>query len=94
MMRLMDSTAEFVCRVEKVRWPVSATRRRGLDRLEVAHLADEDDVRVLAEDRAQGVAVGLGVGEELALVDDGLPRRQVVFDGVLDGDDMDAPLAR
>ncbi len=27
MMRLMDSTAEFVCRVEKVRWPVSATRR-------------------------------------------------------------------
>ena len=27
MMRLMVSTAEFVCRVAKVRWPVSAMRR-------------------------------------------------------------------
>ena len=28
MMRVMDSTAEFVWSVEKVRWPVSATRRQ------------------------------------------------------------------
>ena len=63
-----------------------------LDRLEVAHLADQDDVRVLAQDRAQGVAVGHGVGVELALVDDGLARRQVVLDGVLDGDDVDRAL--
>ncbi len=66
--------------------------QRGFDRLEVAHLADQDDVGVLAQDRAQGVAVGHGVGVELALVDDGLARREVVFDGVLDGDDVDRAL--
>jgi hypothetical protein len=50
MMRLMvDEIALFVCRVPKTRWPVSAMRERGLDGLEVAHLADEDDVGVLAQ---------------------------------------------
>ena len=65
----------------------------GLDRLVVPHLADQDDVRVLAQDRPQGVRVGLGVHVELALVDDGLAGVEEVLDRVLDGHDVDVPLA-
>ena len=46
--------------------------QRGRDRLEVAHLADEDHVRVLAQRGLEGEREGLGVGAELALVDDAL----------------------
>ena len=60
------------------------------DRLEVAHLADEQDVGVLAQHAAQGVGEVRGVGADLALVD----RRQLVvvdvLDRVLDGDDVAA----
>ena len=55
MMRLMVGDAELVCSVPNVRWPVSAMRQRRLDRLEVAHFADEHDVGVLAQRRAQRV---------------------------------------
>jgi hypothetical protein len=60
--------------------------QRGGDRLLVAHLADEDDVGVLAHRRAHGATEGLGVDADLPLLD----RRQLVvvedLDGVLDGD--------
>ena len=49
----MAPAASLVCSVESTRWPV----RRGLDGdlrgLEVANLADHDDVGVLAQDGAQ-----------------------------------------
>jgi hypothetical protein len=48
MMRLIVCDAELVCSVPNVKWPVSAMRSAGFHRLEVAHLTDEDDVRVLA----------------------------------------------
>ena len=64
----------------------------GLDRLVVPHLADQDDVRVLAQDRPQGVRVGLGVDVKLPLVDDGLAGIEIVLDRVLDGHDVDVPL--
>ena len=44
---------------------------RGLDGLGVAHLADEDDVRVLAERRAQRPLERVAVDADLALVDGG-----------------------
>ena len=62
--------------------------QRGLDRLDVAHLTDEDHVGVLAQHPLQrGVEVG-GVGADLALVDD---RRLVGvqdLDRVLDRHDV------
>ena len=64
---------------------------RGLDGFLVAHFADQDDVGILPEDGAEGVAVGQGVGEEFALVDEGFLRREKVFDRVLDRDDVDGP---
>ena len=41
---------------------------RGRDGLEVAHLADEHDVGVLAQDGLERVLERVGVGEDLALV--------------------------
>ncbi len=51
--RVMAEAASLVCRVEKTRWPVSAAWIGVLGGLEVADLADHDDVRVLAQDVAQ-----------------------------------------
>ncbi len=62
--------------------------QRGLDRLVVAHLADQDDVGVLAQRRAQGGGEAAGVDVDLALVDDGLLVAVQELDGVLDGDDV------
>ena len=63
-------------------------RERGLDRLGVAHLADEQDVGVLPEGRSQRPLERVAVDADLALVD----RRPLVavhvLDRVLDGDDV------
>ena len=69
------------------------TGERGLDGdlrgLVVADLAEEDDVGVRAQDRAQGRGEGeAGLGVHLHLVDPGEP----VLDRVLDGDDVDLGL--
>ena len=62
---------------------------RGLDRLVVTHLADEDDVGVLPHRGTQRGREVLGVDPDLALVD----HRHLVevqdLDRVLDGDDVD-----
>ena len=67
---------------------------RGLDRLAVAHLADEDDVGVLAHRGTQRDGEVVGVDADLALVD----HRELVvvqdLDRVLDGDDVDLAVAR
>ena len=55
---------------------------------EVAHFADEDNVGVLTQDGAEAVGIGLGVGADLALVDDALVRGIHVLDRVLEGDDV------
>ena len=49
MIRSIVCGALWVCSVAKTRWPVSAAVSAVDDRLEVAHLADEDHVRVLPE---------------------------------------------
>ena len=53
MMRLIVCAAELVCSVRERQVPGLGDAQRRLDRLEVAHLADEHDVGVLAQRRAQ-----------------------------------------
>ena len=85
MMRLIVSVASSVCSVEKTRWPVSAARSARFDRLEVAHFADEDDVRILAQRAAQRVGERLRVDGDFALVDDRLLVAMEELDRILDG---------
>ena len=65
--------------------------QRGLDRGEVTHLADQDDVRILTQDGAQAFRVGLRVGADLTLIDDALVRRVDVLDRILQRDDVLVP---
>ena len=61
---------------------------RGADRLEVAHLADEDHVRVLAERGAEGLAEAGRVDADLALVDDAALVAVHELDRILDREDV------
>ena len=54
--RLSADTALLVCSVVRTRWPVRDARMRQLGGLGVADLADQDDVGVLAQHRAQAAA--------------------------------------
>ena len=69
---------------------VAGLRRgqRRADRLHVAHLADEDHVRVLAQRGLEAHREGLCVRPDLALVDDALLVRVQELDRVLDGEDV------
>src|SRR5215207_147831 len=64
---------------------------RGLHRLQVAHLADEDHVGVLAERGLQRLAERLRVGAQLALVDDAALVTMQELDRVLDRHDVLVP---
>jgi hypothetical protein len=59
-----------------------------LDGLHLAHLAEEEDVGVVAHGALERGAEGLGVLADLAVDDGGLLAGVDEFDGVLDGDDM------
>ena len=54
----------------------------------VAHFADHDDVRVLAEDVFESFLEGEGVQADFALFDDGLVVFKNIFNGVFQGDDV------
>ena len=60
----------------------------GRDRLEVAHLADEDHVGVLAERGAKTFGEARSVDADLALVDDAALVPVHELDGVLDREDV------
>ena len=62
--------------------------QREPDRLEVAHLADQDDVGILAQGRAQRLAEAERVAVHLALVDQAALRLVHELDRVLDRDDV------
>ena len=66
--------------------------QRRLDRLEVAHFADEDDVGILAQRGAQRGGEAVRVGVDLALVDETALVLVDVLDRILDGDDVLAAL--
>ena len=65
-------------------------RQRDLHRLGVADLADEDHVRILAQDVPQRLGVAAGVGADLALADDAPLVAVQELDRILDGDDVAA----
>ena len=90
--------------VDRLRRALSVQRRedevaglgggqRGADRLEVAHLADEDHVGVLAERGAQGLGERRRVGADLALVDDAGAMPVEKLDRILDREDVLVPRA-
>ena len=80
------ATALLVCSVLSTMWPGHRGLERDLGRLLVAHLADEDHVGVLAQDRPQHAGERqAGLRVDLDLVD----ARQLVLDRVLDRDDVD-----
>ncbi len=88
MIRLIVSTQEFVCRVAKVRWPVSAVGQGRLNRLQVPHLTDQDDIGILPEDVSEGRGKALRIGVDLPLIDDAFLVAMEVFDRIFDRDDM------
>ena len=79
-----------VQRVERGEHQVAGLRRvqRRLDGLDVAHLADQDDVGVLAQGGAQGLREARRVLADLALADHALLVLVHELDRVLDRDDM------
>ena len=91
MIRSIVCGALWVCSVAKTRWPVSAAVSAVADRLEVAHLADEDHVGVLPERRAERLREGGRVGADLALVDDAAPVPVEELDRILDREDVLVP---
>ena len=87
-MRSTVFEASIVWSVERTRWPVSAASSGDLDGFVVAHLADQNDFRRLAQGRAQGQSETRRVAVQLALMD----RRFLVavqeLDRVFDGQDV------
>jgi hypothetical protein len=63
-------------------------RERELDRLQIAHLANQDDVRVLAQSGPQRRGEGPRVSSHLALVDQAFLTGVYELDGVLHGQDV------
>ncbi len=91
----LDDTADRlggVGRVERRKDEVSGLGRldRRLRRLGVAHLADQDHVRVLAQRAPERLAERGGVESDLALVDDALTVVMQELDRILDRDDVAA----
>ena len=82
--RAMVRGASVVCTVLKTKCPVSRRLERDVDGGPVAHLADHDDVGILAERRAEGCLEALGVAAEFALDDIGLLVAMQVFDRIFD----------
>jgi len=62
--------------------------QRQPDGFQIAHFADEDDVRVLTQCGTQRLGKTQGVAMDLALVDQTLLRLMDEFDRVFDGEDM------
>ena len=58
-------------------------------RLPVAHFADENDLRRLAQRGAQAVGVGVKINAQFALVERGLLVRMNIFHRVFQRDDVD-----
>ena len=90
-MRSIVDDALCVCSVAEDEVAGLGGGQRGRDRLEVAHLADEDHVRVLAERRLQGLAEARRVRADLALVDDAALVPVDELDRVLDREDVLRP---
>ena len=94
-----DDAVDRLGRVERVQrreHEVAGLGReqRRLDRLEVAHFADQDDVGILAQRAAQRLRERLRVDRDLALVDDRLVVAVQELDRILDRHDVRRARAR
>ena len=69
---------------------VTRLRRGQGDRysLQVAHLADENDVGILAQGCPERSGERLGILADLDLLDQGLAVLVLVLEGIFDGDDV------
>ena len=86
--REMAPLASRVCKVEKTRWPVSATLKCHLGCLAVADFSHEHDIGVLAQSVLQAVGEGVHVDPDFPLGDDGVRLLgEQVLDRFFDGDD-------
>ena len=88
MMRSIVLGALWVCSVREDEVAGLGGGQRRRDRLEVAHLAEEDHVGVLAERATQGVGEPGRVLPDLALVDDAALVMVQELDRILDRDDV------
>ena len=88
MMRSIVLGALCVCSVREDEVAGLGGGQRGRDRLEVAHLAEEDHVGVLAQRAAERVGEARRVLADLALVDDAALVMVQELDRVLDRDDV------
>ena len=88
MMRSMVLGAVVVCSVPNTRCPVSAVSIAIDDRFEIAQLADEHDVGVLPQRRAERVLERRRVHADLPLRDEHLLVLMHELDRVLDRDDV------
>ena len=93
MMRLMVWTHELVCSVAKARWPVSAT-------VSAASIVSRSRISPISTTSGSwrrtylsAVLKLVGVGADLALVDEAALVRVQVLDRVLDRDDVLVALA-
>ena len=66
--------------------------QRQLDRFQVAHFADENDVRVFAQRSAQRVGKGTGVHADFAMLNETVLAAMHEFDRIFDRDDVIVPL--
>ncbi len=62
-----------------------------LDRFQIAHFTDHDDIGIFAQRAAQGRAEGLRVRVDFALGDVAVLRLDDVFDRILERDDVVVP---
>ena len=85
----VDATS-VVCIVVSTRWPGLGGGQRDAHRVRVAHLADDDHVRRLADDGAKRRGEVRRVGADLHLLDQALVVGVLVLDRVLDRDDVAA----
>ncbi len=63
-----------------------------VDRLQIAHLTDQDDVRVLSKRRPYGFGKGKCVIAHLAVIDEASPVGVEKLNRILYGDDMSIPV--
>ena len=91
MIRSTVFGAEDVCRRGQHQMSGLGGGQGKADRLQIAHLADQDDVRIFPQRRPQGVGETRRVAANLPLGDQTAARRVNELDGVFDGEDVLPP---
>ena len=87
-MRLMDCDAFVVCKRGQDQMPGVRRAHRGRETDVIAHFADHDDVRVLAQNVYERVMKGQRIQADFALFDDRLVVFKNVFNRVFERDDV------